>query len=810
MGRRNNKPIKVKPKQQNQSKSVTTSTVEKELTLADRVEQIMNKVLDSALPQDLDGLQSNPMPENTTENDILALFNSLEQTRQVLEKRQIRLDDRQADLDEKLKKQQNAEQSLESKREEHEQKVKKFKEESSALIERQQTLNALEVDLDRREMDARFGFEAIYQEVREKSYQSLSSFSADLEKINQEFMDKRRDELTGLQSRLAELNASAESNVLRLIQELETQRENLAKEQLEVNRKLSDIRRERNELEAAKQIFQEDQQSQAEIIERKVAVKAESYKNKIESLEELHKQAATDRDHFRQKLATWDKVRQKVGKDPESILESVAQLEAERDRLTDELRARPSQSNIERIEILERQQTDWEQERWQLLQENSELKSQVTRMRIQALEVENQRDLILTLEARARSLEDNLRELKGEVDRRIGDEKLKSPFPQCYAFDQDPDLQHKLNTHVPSDLKVLVADIQKRIARKGLFYEARDVRSFLAGLAMSRTMILQGISGTGKTSLPWNFAEAIGGGREIIEVQAGWRDRDDLLGHYNAFEQKFYESKFLQALYKAQCPAYSDRVFVILLDEMNLSNPEQYFADLLSALQMDPGLHQKIDLISSALPSLNYPRAFINDKRSIRVPENVWFIGTANQDETTKDIADKTYDRSHILELPRGHRPFEVGRDDSTPQLISRSGLSAAFDQAKRKNDHGSAANQTLQFLETVSMEFSSVYELGWGNRLKKQVENYVPVIMDSGGSWAEATDDILSMKLLRKLRNRYEIQPSGLDKLEKILTDAWKKSGKEGNAEAGLKRSFALIKDEKRRKPGQQMDEAE
>jgi predicted kinase len=71
---------------------------------------------------------------------------------------------------------------------------------------------------------------------------------------------------------------------------------------------------------------------------------------------------------------------------------------------------------------------------------------------------------------------------------------------------------------------------------------------------MSRLHLLQGISGTGKTSLPIAFASAIGAGCKAIEVQAGWRDRQDLIGHYNAFEKKFYESEFLLALYRAGCP----------------------------------------------------------------------------------------------------------------------------------------------------------------------------------------------------------------------------------------------------------------
>lgn len=78
---------------------------------------------------------------------------------------------------------------------------------------------------------------------------------------------------------------------------------------------------------------------------------------------------------------------------------------------------------------------------------------------------------------------------------------------------------------------------------------------------------------------------AIGAESAVIEVQSGWRDRQDLIGHFNAFERRFYESEFLKAMYRALTPFYRDTPFIIVLIEMNLSHPEQYFADLLSALE---------------------------------------------------------------------------------------------------------------------------------------------------------------------------------------------------------------------------------
>ena len=171
---------------------------------------------------------------------------------------------------------------------------------------------------------------------------------------------------------------------------------------------------------------------------------------------------------------------------------------------------------------------------------------------------------------------------------------------------------------------------------------------------MSNLHILQGMSGTGKTSLAKAFSEVVGGNCTDIAVQAGWRDKDDLIGHFNAFEKKFYERETLQAIYRAQLPAYKNRINIILLDEMNLSRPEQYFAEFLSAMEKRP---QYRDIVLTEEGHQNAPK-LLREGRTLRLPENVWFIGTANHDETTNEFADKTYDRSHVMELSRNEGKF--------------------------------------------------------------------------------------------------------------------------------------------------------
>ena len=108
-----------------------------------------------------------------------------------------------------------------------------------------------------------------------------------------------------------------------------------------------------------------------------------------------------------------------------------------------------------------------------------------------------------------------------------------------------------------------------RNSRLHLSYTREDIATFVAGLGASKLSILQGMSGTGKTSLPKIFAEAIFANCDIVEVESSWKDKNELLGYYNEFSMKYTPKKFTLALYKA---ALNPEIFTfILLDEINLS-----------------------------------------------------------------------------------------------------------------------------------------------------------------------------------------------------------------------------------------------
>lgn len=259
----------------------------------------------------------------------------------------------------------------------------------------------------------------------------------------------------------------------------------------------------------------------------------------------------------------------------------------------------------------------------------------------------------------------------------------------------------------------------------------------------------------------------------MVPVQAGWRDRDDLVGHYNAFEKRYYEKECLQALYRAQTPTYQDRLNIILLDEMNLSRPEQYFAEFLSALELSGDDRQVVLMEDSPAKTPRYLR----EGRKIPVADNVWFIGTANHDETTFEFADKTQDRSFVLELGRnGMQQLPATLKRSV--IYSFSSLQTCFQNAI--SEHRSDLDKIFNTLyaHDVTNVLAKRFGIGWGNRLERQARKFLPVVVASGGSMSEALDHLLSVRLFRdgKVTGRYDTKPEHLSELQEQLSDVWHK----------------------------------
>lgn len=282
-----------------------------------------------------------------------------------------------------------------------------------------------------------------------------------------------------------------------------------------------------------------------------------------------------------------------------------------------------------------------------------------------------------------------------------------------------------------------------------LYFDIDTIRFFVSGFAASHFMILEGLSGTGKSSLPRYFAKFINANLLFVPVQATWRDKTNLIGYFNDFSKAYSETEFLTSLYHANYNP--DMIHMFVLDEMNISRVEYYFADFLSVLEY-PEEEWKIKIMQ--LPYNFIPPAKLDDG-VIQIPNNVYFVGTANKDDSTFTITDKVYDRAITIDFDNRNDAFNVNGDASTINL-SRSALAKLYQEAKNNKSYQMTDNDYQKF-QTISDYIYDQFDITFGNRIVNQISELVPVFVSCGGTKEEALDFLLSRKVISKIEGRFE-----------------------------------------------------
>ena len=299
-------------------------------------------------------------------------------------------------------------------------------------------------------------------------------------------------------------------------------------------------------------------------------------------------------------------------------------------------------------------------------------------------------------------------------------------------------------------LKELAEKFRLYLAKtQELYFDIDTVRFFISGFAASHFEILEGLSGTGKSSLPRYFAEFIGANVLFMPVQATWRDKTSIIGFYNEFSKTYTETEFLSTLYEAN---YSpDTLNFYVLDEMNISRVEYYFADLLSVLEY-PVADWKLKIMSvphDFVPPVKLEHGFV------RIPENSYFVGTANRDDSTFTITDKVYDRAITLEFLKKNDAFTVSENVEKIH-VTASALRGLY--AAAEADSANAFNaQDKARLDKISGFVYDTFDVAVGNRILNQLEKIVPAFIACGGTKEDALDFMLCKKLFSKLEGRFE-----------------------------------------------------
>jgi hypothetical protein len=679
------------------------------------------------------------------------------------------LEKRKSEYEKKLEELKKDKAELEKEKEENKKLKDELKERLDKYDKELKEINELRVDggwssvIDKKLLDS-------YEEKLKEQEQVLLDKISELDKKHNDYISV----LAELETKKLDLEKEFQTNISeekeRLKKEFQNKFNSKEKELDELSKELEKKKREigkkQKQLDYDIEDFNDEKKYLTEKARKKVQDEIEDLKEKIQNLKDKNEALNNEVKKLREELKYLGEYNAK------DIVEELRAKEKEIFELREKIETSQDILKVDELKRLQKEKNDWQNK---LQEVNAQLNEYKTRYENQKLQIGEKERLEFEkeeLEQRIKLQQTALEELKEEVNELTRQTEDKITFVSCSEMDD----KYKLPSETLIQNKIgkgWIKDIQQAIAQvteNKLYYDENTIRSFIAGLSMSRFTILQGISGTGKTSLPKAFAKAIGGNFGIVEVQSGWKDRQDLIGYYNTFEKKYYEGKFLKLLYMAGTPKYKDKPFFIILDEMNLSHPEHYFADMLSIME-ETNPEKQILTISDKVKDT--PKLMFELEEGgigLKIPDNVWFIGTANHDETTLQFAPKTYDRANVLEMPINIEKFKIkGVDLSKVTIPNEEFVNFTNSQKWNKN------NKALNYLDGNFKKICGKFGIGWGNRLQKQIKSFIPVFIALGGHEANALDHIIAAKILRPLKGRYDLQENTLKEMKEELEKNFK-----------------------------------
>ncbi len=306
------------------------------------------------------------------------------------------------------------------------------------------------------------------------------------------------------------------------------------------------------------------------------------------------------------------------------------------------------------------------------------------------------------------------------------------------------------------------------IGSTGLLYSDLLIKRVAFSLLSKRFLILSGLAGSGKTQLAIAFAEAFiekDSQFRVVAVGADWTNREPLLGFPNALEKGDYvkpESGVLDLLIEANKPENKNKPYFLILDEMNMSYVERYFADFLSAMES----HREIPLWDK---DGNVPK-------TVKLSDNVFIIGTINVDETTYMFSPKVLDRANVIEFQISPDEMEKFLTDMKP--VDRDSvrgkakdMAEEFVELARKKDltksepAKKALGEFFEILKKINAEF--------GYRTATEIYRFISqaeTLDDTYDKMSE--DDILDCAIVQKLLPKLH---GSRKKLNDVLTELWK-----------------------------------
>lgn len=478
----------------------------------------------------------------------------------------------------------------------------------------------------------------------------------------------------------------------------------------------------------------------------------------------------------------------------ERLLERVDDLKQQQDELTrrieelkpEVLRLEEAQARVDRLE--ERAQTleseaariegTVEARKGQLAEANEALRSgleavekvrgELTRAEADRAAAETERKSLLSeigrlKEARAALEARNaLLERKASATSGSGAAEEEDPLRELKVQPQVVSILQKWKESELLDENDALQRVRQNFEATGLSYPDRTLRAFHTAMKVNESTqmaVLAGISGTGKSQLPRQYAAGMGIGFLQVPVQPRWDSPQDLMGFYNYVEGRFRPTDMARALWamdELNNPdgALKDRMLMILLDEMNLARVEYYFSDFLSRLESRPApsdvaeaARRKDAEIELEIPTPDgkVPRLFPG--------YNLLFAGTMNEDESTQSLSDKVVDRANVI---RFAAPRQIISGSARGRAPATEALKRSTWEKWAKPRRSDGERETAQSKIEEMVDIMKSFGRPFGHRLGRAMLSYVdryPVTEGEPNIVNRALADQVEMRLLPKLR---------------------------------------------------------
>lgn len=320
----------------------------------------------------------------------------------------------------------------------------------------------------------------------------------------------------------------------------------------------------------------------------------------------------------------------------------------------------------------------------------------------------------------------------------------------------------------------------KKTKEAGLQFTEKIVSRFVASLCTKPFVICSGLSGSGKTKLAQSFVKWICQSEEqykIVPVGADWTNREPLLGFPNGLDPDKYvfpDSGVLQLIINAGKSENKNKPYFLILDEMNLSHVERYFADFLSIMESQDTIK-----LYSGTDRLGPDNLKIDNE--VSWPQNLFIIGTVNIDETTYMFSPKVLDRANVIE-------FRISESEITKYLAEPANLDMSkFINHTSKQGYGSTMSKdfldrskenvisTIPTQNTLVLFFNELRKCGaeFGYRSASEINRLIAILdtlTRDSMKWDEkdiSTDDFIDIAIMQKLLPKLH---GSRNKLTKIL----------------------------------------